>query len=471
MQIVTFAPQYWEVLLLLAIGVTLALQVAKKPRLFWPLLIIVNLVGLGPSLMKYFFWDKALTAFILLGALRRKKDPTQAKIGVKPSDHSMLFNLWIAYMVAESIIGVVANADVRIIFWVLFYGTLGLLSYILYHRGGEFPFPSLRQFSITVLVTVLVYNIALLAYGAIVEQVLGLEAGRFAAQFVYRDTFVWAPPSVSSYPSIVGMPVAVLALTDRSVRLRLLALASVSAMVLAAFYYDSRAAYIAIAVSIVLSLGKARLSGLAALAAILIPLFNYSMGGITTIQDFLSTEVLESGQMLWAPSERDMPRQRHTVAGFIRVTDNLRTFFIGDGFYLHRTTIIPAMQKANEGMPAEIVAIASQELRDDDFFRTNAFTALLIDTGVIGMLMLIALFLRCAFRVVALARSNRALLVSMLILAFAWQFSVNTTGLCLFYLMFMPLGLIEQLSRLNSRNAPPMIVRGNAPVISRRRLA
>lgn len=470
MRIVTFAPQYWEILLLLVIGVAIASQVAKKPKLFWPLLIIVNLVGLGPSLMKYFFWDKALTAFIILGALSRKKDPSQAQIGVKASDYSMLFNLWIAYMIAESIIGVIVNADIRIVFWVLFYATLGILSYILYHRGGEFPFPSARQFSIIVLATVLVYNIVLVAYGIVVEQVLGLEAGRFAAQFVYRDVFVWAPPSVSSYPSIVGMPAAVLAIGDRSVRLRLLALISVSAMVVAAFYYDSRAAYFVIAVGLVLFLAKSRVSGMLAMAAILIPLIGYSIRGTTTFQDFLSTEVLESGQILWSPSERDRPRQRHTVAGFIRVTDNLRTFFVGDGFYSHRTTIVPAMEKANEGMPAEIVTIKAQELRDDDFFRTNAFTALLIDTGVIGMLLLIALFLRCAFKVIARTGPSGTVFISMLVLAFAWQFSVNTTGLCLFYLLFMPLGLVEQLSRLKSARAP-VIARGQAPMVARRRLA
>jgi len=447
MQIVHFEARSWEILLLFVIGGTLAWLVAKKPRMFWPLLIVVNLVGIGPTLMKYFFWDKALTAFIILGALSRKRgDKHHVKSAVRASDYSVLFNVWIGYMIVESIIGVIANSDVRIVFWVFFYAMLGLLSSILYRRGGEFPFPSIRQFSIIALTTVLVYNIALLAYGVIVEQVLGLEAGRYAAQFVYRDTFVWAPPSISSYPSIVGIPAAVFAMNDRSFGVRVLALLSASVMAVAAFYYDSRAAYSVIAVGLVLSLGRMRVSGVLALAAIFITVFSYNMGS-TAVNNFLKTEVLESAQFVWSPSERDLPRQKHTVAGFLRVTDNVRTFFVGDGFYSHKVTIIPAMEKANEDMPGEIVPIKSQELRNDDFLRTNAFTALLIDTGVIGMLMLIALFLRCALRVIVRKGPNRAILVSTLILAFAWQFSVNTTGLLLFYLLFMPLGLVERLSR------------------------
>lgn len=470
MQIVTFGPQYWEILLLLAIGGTIASQVAKKPRLFWPLLIIVNLVGLGPSLMKYFFWDKALTAFILLGALSRRKDPRQARIGVKPSDHSMLFNLWIGYMIAESIIGVIANSDIRIVFWILFYAMLGLLAYILYHRGGEFPFPSLRQFTIIVLSTVLGYNIALLAYGVIVEQFLGLEFGRVAAQFVYRDSFIWVGPSLSSYPTLVGMPTATLAMNDKSSRVRLLALAAVSAMFGAALYYDSRSAYVVIACATLVSLTQMRLASIFGFAVVFTVIFYYAPGD-QTVDEFLSTEVFDTATVLWSPSERDLPRVAHTVAGLIRVTDNLRTFFVGDGFYSHKTTIIPAMAMANDDSPLEVVTIKSQELRDDQYSRTNAFSALLIDTGVIGMLMLVALFLRCALRAIAWKGPHRAILLLMLILAFAWQFSVNTTGLCLFYLLFMPLGLVEQLSRLNEKGAPAAMLRENAPMIARRRLA
>lgn len=455
MQIVHFDPKIWEILLVLIIGLSLAWRVAKRPKLFWPLLIIVNILGIGPSLMKYFFWDKALTGFIILGALlHRSVDKDHLRSAVNRGDHKLIFGLWIGYMIMESVIGVIVNSDPRIIFWIFFYAELGLLSYILYHRARDFPFPSIRQFSIIVLVTVLLYNIALLAYGIIIETVLGIPYGRYAAQFLFRDIFVWAPPSISSYPTIIGMPAAVFAMNDGSFRVRLLVLISVSVMAIAAFYYDSRAAYIIIFGVFLVSLNKIKVSYILTSILIFVPIFYYSYGDSETISTFFSEEIYDSAQILWSPSERDLPRQKHTVAAFMRITDNVVTFFVGDGFYSHKLTIIPYMEKAYAGMPAVVIPIKSQELRDDAYLRTNAFTALLIDTGVIGMLTLILLFIFTAYKVIFQKSPYRLVLLLTLLLAFAWQFSVNTTGIALFYLLFMPCGLVEQLSKASGPIRP-----------------
>jgi hypothetical protein len=447
MEIVHFAPRIWEILLVLTIGSILTGLVAKKPKLFWPLLLIVNILGVGPSLMKYFFWDKVLTGFIVLGALMRLSvDKGQPGNVVRRDDHKLIFILWIGYMIIESTRGVMVNSDPRIIFWILVYAMLGLLSLILYRRGRDFPFPPIRQFSLIVLVTVLVYNIALLAYGIIIENVLGIQYGRFAAQFLFRDSFVWSPPSISSYPTLIGMPAVIFAMNDKSFRVRMLVLVTLAMMIAAAFYYDSRAAYIIIFCIVLVSLRKIRLSKIITIILIFLPLFYYFTGK-RTISDFFSEEIFKSADMVWAPSSRDLPRQKHTVAAFMRLSDNVVTFFVGDGMYSHKTTMIPFMAKAYEGMPAETVVIKSQELRDDDFLRTNAFSALLIDTGVIGMLTLILLFIFTAYKVIARNGPHRVVLLATLVLAFMWQFSVNTTGIFLFYLLFMPCGLVDQLSK------------------------
>lgn len=455
MQVVHFGPKIWEILLVLIIGFTLVGLVAKRPKLFWPLLIIVNILGIGPSLMKYFFWDKVLTGFIVLGAvLRMSVDKGHLRNAVRRDDHKLIFVLWIGYMIMESAIGVIVNSDPRIISWILVYAMLGLLSYILYYRGRNFPFPSIRQFSIIVLVTVLLYNIALLAYGVIIEKVLGIQHGRFAYQFLFRDTsFVWSGPSISSYPTIIGMPAAILAMNDGSFRVRMLVSVSLFFMIETALYYDSRAAYIIIFCIFLVSLHKIRFSKIITIILIFIPIFYYSMKH-QTMYDFFTTEIFNPTQMVWSPSERDLPRQKHTVAAFMRVTDNVFTFFVGDGMYSHKITLGPYMKKVNEELPEVPIVIQSQHLRDDDFFRTNAFTALLIDTGVIGMLTLIFLFICTAYKVISRKGPHRAVLLSTLLLAFMWQFGINTTGIVLFYLLIMPCGLVDQLSKTSALIKP-----------------
>lgn len=450
MEIVHFTPRILEIMLVLIIGFTLVGIVVKKPKLFWPLLIIVNILGIGPSLMKYFFWDKVLTVFILLGALMRIAiDRGQPGNVVKRDDHKLIFILWIGYMIMESVIGVIANSDQRIIFWVFVYAMLGLLSYILYYRGKDFSFPPIRQFSLIVLVTVLVYNTALLAYGVIVENVLkamGVPYGRFAAQFVFRDSFVWSPPSISSYPTLIGMPAVIFAMNDRSFKVRMLVLVSLILMMAAAFYYDSRAAYIIIFCIILVSLPKIKFNKIITVMLIFFSIFYYFTGK-RMISNFFSEEIISSAALVWAPSKRDLPRQKHTVAAFMRLTDNVRTFFVGDGMYSHKTTMIPFMAKAYEGMPAEIVVIAKPDSQVDEFLRTNAFSALLIDTGIIGMLTLIFLFIGTAYKVIARKGPYQAILLATLLLTFMWQFSVNTTGILLFYLLFMPCGIVDQVSK------------------------
>ena len=176
------------------------------------------------------------------------------------------------------------------------------------------------------------------------------------------------------------------------------------------------------------------------------------IGNLPTYDFF--EEIFSSMQMLWSPSERDLPRQKHTMAAFLRITDNVVTFFVGDGIYSHKRTIIPYMEKAYENVPGVIITIKSQELRDDDFVRTTAFSALLIDTGVIGMLSLILIFIFTAYKVISQKGPYRAVLLTTLLLTFAWQFGINMTGLVLFYLLFMPCGIVEQLSKTSASIKP-----------------
>lgn len=449
MQVVHFGPKIWEILLVLVIGLPLMVAVAKNPKFFWPLLIIVNILGMGPSLMKYFFWDKALTGFIILGALQyRPADESRLRTPVIRDDHKLVFCLWIGYMIMESAIGMIVNSDPRIIFWVIFYALLGVLAYILCHRRRDFPFPSVRQFAIIVLATVLFYNTVYLGYGIFIEKILGVPDGRFAAQFLFRDSFVWAPPSISTYPFIIGMPAVILVMNDRSFKVRMLALASLLFMIAVGFYYDSRAAYIIIFCIFLVSLPKIRFFKIIAIILVFIPAFYYFMGSIK-IQDFFSKEIFSGMQIMWSPTKRDAPRQKHTVAALLRITDNVGTFFVGDGLYSHKLTIKPYIEQLYENIPPVApITIQSQHLRDDEFMRTNAFSALLIDTGIIGMLILISLFLFTAYKIMVRKGPYRVLILVTLLMTFMWQFIINMTGILLFYLLFMPCGLLDQLSKV-----------------------
>ena len=48
----------WDTLVGVILGIILMILIVKKPKLFWPLLIIVGIIGVGPRVKGYLFIDE-----------------------------------------------------------------------------------------------------------------------------------------------------------------------------------------------------------------------------------------------------------------------------------------------------------------------------------------------------------------------------------------------------------------------------
>lgn len=79
---------------------------------------------------------------------------------------------------------------------------------------------------------------------------------------------------------------------------------------------------------------------------------------------------------------------------------------------------------------------------------TEAFTALVVDTGLVGLLLLVANFGLVALQVLRnkADRYRYVLLTSVLVL-FLWMFVINLLDITLFYLAVMPSGLLLLMAR------------------------
>lgn len=449
-----------EISIALFIGFTVMVIVSMRPRLFWHMLIIVNIVGNGPRLMGYFFWDELLTGCVILGALLRVALlNTKPQKNVSNPAHKFVFFLWVFYMVMESIIGIMVNSDLRIIRWILFYIELGLLSSILYYRSREFPFPPVRQFSIVVLITTVIYYIAYLAHGMIIESMLGIGTlGRVAAQYL-TEGFLWSGSAMAIFPTLIAMASAIFLMNDSSFKVRMLALFSMFLMMFVGFYYDSRLSWVIIFAMCLVSFKRFRLTKLIKIIVLFGLMFHIFMPN-NPIGKFLYT-IFEGTQTLWHAGESGMGRKLQFEAGLLRLTDNQRTFLIGDGIYSHRFTINPHVnelyrkyipEKLKFNVPSYEKIRAAQDVGPGGttIFRTTAFTALVIDTGIIGMTLFYLNYIFTGLKLIKQKSTQRIILLTILFLAFMWLFNNNISEVVFLYILIMPRGLLEQLSTASS---------------------
>ncbi len=434
------------------------LIVILRPRWFWLMLVIVNIFGCGPKVFGYFFYDELLTACIILGLFLRLS-MRNARQNKKPlSWHKLVFTLWIFYMVIESFVGILVNNDIRIFRWVLFYIILGLVSEILYREIDWFPFPSLRQFSLTVLITVTIYYIFYLAQGVRYEILEG-QYGRFATQYVNLP-FIFAGTAIAVFPTLISIPAAIHLLNDRKLKTGIIAWISIVLMTVVGFFYDSRISYVIIICCFLVSLGRLGFRKIFSFIAIFITIFVlYTRTPVNNTIAFLD-ELFQSTQTLWMPKSReregDLTRKLQFEAGFMRIADNTKTFLFGDGIYSHRFVLYPIMTELHSKYISRETLTTFYGIRgyresrekaeESRIFRTTAFTGLLIDSGLIGMGLFILNFIFTFFKLLSKKSGFRNMLLVVLLLSFMWMFVNNISDIVLWYLLIMPNGLLESLN-------------------------
>jgi len=388
----------WRALAPLLIAMVIIRFVALNPRQFWPMLIIAGLVGCGPKVGGYLFLDEFLSGAVVLGALLRISlvRSKQAAATTIRSSHVLFFNLWIGYMLMESVVGVIYNDDLRIIRWILFYAMFGIIGAIVYYRGNEFPFPSFKGTSLIIVITTVILYIGYLGQGMYFDSVLGLY-GRYLSQ-----DMIWAGSAYAVFPTLVAAPAAFYLVNDPAVRVRILAWSLIAITMGVAFYFSSRITWLVLAGCFVVFVRKFKVKAAIAITITFFVIFSVFMTRPEESFSAFVEDVFQASQAIWSPGESDINRNLQLRAGLMRVTDNPKTFLIGDGIYSHRFTVIPYVEKLYRLYLPDLRVHLIPGTRDDTvgltIFHTVGFTALLIDTGLIGMLLFLMNYLFIAMK-------------------------------------------------------------------------
>ena len=432
-------------ILALVIGLSVMGWVARRPKLFWPLLVFVSVGTAGLMVGGYTFIDEYLIGFVLIGGLLAI---LTGAITIRKSTediwdhlHIWIFLLMVLYMIFQSLRGLVLLESLRKSRWVIYYGMLGVLSFMVSNKG--FPVPNARKVSLMVSGSGLVYLLLYLAHGLFTEVVRGIS--RFEVQ-----PGEWSTTAYALFPLVVVIPSAIFLIRDRSYKYQWVGWGTLILAILATFYYSSRISWLVIIGFLYVCLFKSRWGKAVAvcLAVLIFGLFFWITSRPELIHSHRTPGLLKDLSIaaenirLRAPEEIDPGRYIHMRVAFISITGSLKNLLFGYGFRTHGTIISPRLRTIWEdiGFP-ELAA----RVRDDE--STEAFTALLVDTGLVGMLLLSMNFFFLA-RKILLEKENlyRPVLLLSLLFAFLWLPVINIVDIMLFYLLIMPSGLLVQLS-------------------------
>jgi hypothetical protein len=428
-------------------GIIILMAVALKPKLFWPLLIFVAVGTAGLMVQGYCLIDEYFIMCVLLGALLvisisgiqlQKK---QGDIWVQL--HRLTFFLMIIYMFVQSVRGVFLWEDWRIIRWVGYYIMLGITAFIISKKG--FPIPSIRNISLSVASSTLLYFSFYLTHGLYYEKFKGIS--RFAMQSIE-----WSGSSYSTFPLVVAMPVVIF-LIRYGTRIEkyfgwfVLGIASVMG-----YYYLSRISAIIIITFLIAQVLTLRVRKTTFLIFLLILVFicvylvqDNKWEPIEKTVNYFGS-LVESAQFLFLPRISDVGRYVHTKVAFIAIKENLKTLLFGYGVHSSHYVLGPYLR--------ELFSQCQPNVEVKAIVRTTGFTALFVETGIIGIMLLVLNFIFIVYEVLKLKHNpNRIFLLLAVFFTFIWLFVSNIQDIMLFYLLIMPSGLFIQLNKygLNSQ--------------------
>lgn len=439
------------------IGFAIVACVALKPRLFWPILIVGSIVSTGFMLHGYTMVDEYVVGCIILGSFVASSLATMRYQSRRSNAlqrlHRFVFLLLITYILFQCFRGILVLDSPRKIRWIVFYMMLGTLVPLLYRR--RYPVPSVRKMSFWVVVAALIYFSFYSGYGLFFE-LLGIS--RYDLQYAmvgvgvnFGAISIWGTTAYTMFPLVIVMPACFIIINDKSCVYRRLGWTTLLVSVCTALYYDSRVAILTITAFMVISffsVGIRKWFTLVIICMLSLSLFfSFVWQKNRDVGSFLSDTYGTISSLRQAEQSgvggHDIDRYVWAKAGLFSISDSWQHFLFGYGFRTSGRVVAPHVYNLfiEYGRP--------RAYKED--VATEAITNLLVDTGMVGLFLLIINFILGALQIWRQKKNPyRSILILSLFIMFGWLFVINIVDVMLFYLMIMPSGFLVQLSRYDS---------------------
>lgn len=394
----------------------------------------------GYALGDEFFLGCILIAIflsVIIGTLKKKEQSKGTDI------HFILFMTLIYYLIAQSVRGMFVLDDIRMTRYILYFCALGSLAVII--NKYSFYVPNIKVLSGLIMLAGFIYLIWYLSHGAYFEMQSIAPEGLGRVQSQGKE---WSGTAYAFYPLAITLPCAFIYYVVGSGANKVTSLLFVALAIYAGVYFDSRVGLICICFFIILTF---------VVSVDLVVKAGFVMVSIAVCLVFLLPSVLdvwtaiyiekmsptlgslfESIFFLTNPRDSDFGRNAYFTAGVMTSLSGIVTLLIGDGWYVHRFTMRQALISLGSNAGYRIGPIQSE-----------AFSAYLVDTGLLGIVLLAVNMVLTARNI--LGRENipyrlRLFLLGSLLITLFWLPVSNIQDYVIYFMMFMPSGVLIQLA-------------------------
>ena len=428
---------------------------SKGPKNLWPLLIVISVATAGIAINGYTIVDEYLAFCLLLGVFMfislGFKFPPQLTSDRLERFHHIVFFILIVYLIAQTFRGIIEMESIRKIRWVIFFGMIWGISAI--YQRIRYEAVSRDTVLVTFTISLLCYLSFYLIHGIFSEIVRGVS--RWDLQ-----RYEWGTTAYTLFPMAVALPAVFGIIRDGHRNIRYLGWATLCLSVFASLYYDSRSALVAVLGLFFLTmpaLGIKRLTGVLILSCFIFSVFLSFIWAGERDLDYMINDILLSGSAAYQDNEgpdsvgpgRDIDRWLHIQVAFTAVNENWITLLFGHGYRSSGMVISTHLYE----LYRVFLPDKAMYVRDDE--STEAFTAFLVETGLIGYMLLLLNFI-CVGLQIFREKNNpyRFVLLGSLCLLFLWMVVINILDITLFFMAIMPSGLLVLLARKMGEGAP-----------------
>lgn len=427
------------------IGIFIIIVTAKKPQLFWPILIAVSvgtgglLIG-GYSIGGYFWVDEYFLGCLIAGALLIKKVNLQdEKKDFVGRFHLTVFYLFIFYIIFQTVRGFFLWEGnlLKISRWIIYYSMLGVLAFLLSKK----PFSSFnkKKAVLIIYISAFLYLLSYLMHGTLSGLVRGIN-------WLNLQGLEWSGSAYATFPLVIAAASTIFLLKGKDISYRLLGGALLALGILISVYYSSRSSLLAVLTFVAFAPFVSKIS-LRKKIIILITFFFIALILVWSVAGYSIKNyyrILFGGGKkyeIWAKQGGDIDRYMHFRASIEALNKSCKNFFFGYGMYSHRLVLVPYLQELSNYYREGIIV--------EGPVRTESFEALLVDTGWIGISLLIMNFLMVIWQIYYKNKNYQEsfTLFLVVLITFLWLFISNINDMVLLYLLIMPSGLILQLAR------------------------
>jgi hypothetical protein len=441
---------YWWLLIAVMVLIV-AGMVARRPKLFWPMLVIGSITTSGIIVAREFtFLDEFFLGAVIFGGFMAIS--LGAVTLYKPHEdkwdyiHRLMFFLMIIYMIIECARGMILLESLRKIRWIIYFSMLGVLSFMLSKKA--FSVPNRRKLSLIISISTLIYFVTYTVYGLFSQWFRKVDIWSL-------ETVEWASTAYAIFPVIIAVPACLFLIKEKKRIYRWIGLTTLISALITAFFYDSRVAWLVIIAFLIISLPFLGFRKSIIFFLIFFIILNltiyYFWPEWRTFSQFKGELLRSTLSILNVYKPENPDKVRRILIQVILAKDfwgDWKSLLFGYGFRAHGYIVGPYIaDKFSNDLDPLLEGLKKQG-------SSEAFTALLVDSGLFGMLLLAINFLLTARNVLKRTKFNlkdyRIVLLLVLPLMFSWLFVINLVDIVLFYLIIMPNGLLIQLSRFES---------------------